>query len=206
MPSYGAIAYTPSVRAAQRNMRSPVAWSAEDPDTEYLLGPDETEFVTGADGFFQATVSDTGWPYVQFRGGPPGFVHVLSPTRIGYADLRGNRQYISVGNLAHDDRVSLFFVDYPSRRRLKLFGHAFVSDDDAIVGPLAQGADRGRIERAVVIDVVAGMWNCHQHITPRWTAQQIDALIAPLHARVVELEAQLAESNSNVPAWPSPSH
>ena len=197
MSSYGAIAYTPSVRDAQRRLGSPIAWSAEDPDAEYQLGPNEAEFIRGADGFFQATVSQTGWPYVQFKGGPSGFVHVLDETRIGYADLRGNRQYISVGNLTHDNRVALFFVDYPSRRRLKLFGRASLSNDDAILGIVAQGADRGRVERAVLIDVVAGAWNCPQHITPRWTAQQIAAAVEPLRARIAELEAQLAPDVSS---------
>jgi predicted pyridoxine 5'-phosphate oxidase superfamily flavin-nucleotide-binding protein len=199
MSTYGAIAYTSSVRDAQLRLGSPVAWSAEDPDTDYHLGPEEAKFISGADGFFQATVSETGWPYVQFRGGPPGFVHVLGGTSIGYADLRGNRQYISVGNLAHDNRVALFFVDYASRRRLKLFGRALLSNDDAILEVVAQGADRGRVERAVLIDVVAGAWNCPQHITPRWTEREIAAVVDPLRARIAELEAQLADKHRDAP-------
>jgi predicted pyridoxine 5'-phosphate oxidase superfamily flavin-nucleotide-binding protein len=192
MPSYGAIAYTPSVRATQRRMGSPVACSTEDADEQFVLTPAESEFITNLDGFFQATTSETGWPYVQYRGGPPGFVHVLSPTRIGYADLRGNRQYISAGNLERDDRVSLFFIDFATQRRLKLFGHASFIDDGPTLATLARTADRGRIERGVVIDLVAGAWNCPQHITPRWTGEQIATAVEPLRARIAELETQLA--------------
>jgi len=138
-------------------------------------------------------VSQTGWPYVQFRGGPPGFVHVLDSTRIGYADLRGNRQYISVGNLASDDRVALFFIDFATRRRLKLFGHASVSEDGAVAAALARTADRGLVERAVIVDLVAGAWNCPQHITPRWTSEEIGLAVEPLRARIAELETELAQ-------------
>ena len=191
MPSYGAIAYTPSVRDAQRRMGSPVAGSAEDADEPFVLGAAEAGFIGASDGFFQATVSETGWPYVQYRGGPPGFVQVLGEARIGYADLRGNRQYISVGNLARDDRVALFFIDFASQRRLKLFGHAAIEEGTSTVELLARTADRGRAERAVVIDLVAGAWNCPQHITPRWTADQVAAVVAPLQARIAELEQEL---------------
>jgi uncharacterized protein len=191
VPSYGAIAYTPSVRDAQRRMGSPVAWSTEDADETFVLGAAEAEFIGASDGFFQATVSQTGWPYVQYRGGPPGFVQVLGEARIGYADLRGNRQYISVGNLARDDRVALFLIDFATRRRLKLLGHAAVVEDGSTVELLSRTADRGRVERAVVIDLVAGAWNCPQHITPRWTADQVAAVVAPLQARIAELERRL---------------
>jgi uncharacterized protein len=171
MPSYGSIAYTPTVREAQRRFGSPVAGSGEDPDEEITLGPAETELLSQSDGFFQATVSQTGWPYVQFRGGPPGFVNVLGPSTIAYADLRGNRQYLSVGNLSQNDRVALLFIDFATRRRLKLYGHArIVEDGPELEGPAAT-ADRGRVERAVIIEVEAGAWNCPQHITPRWTAE-----------------------------------
>ena len=192
MPTYGAIAYTPTVRATQRRMGSPVALSAEDPDQDFALSPTEADFITASDGFFQATTSETGWPYVQHRGGPPGFVQVLSPTRIGYADLRGNRQYVSAGNLARDDRVALFFIDFATQRRLKLFGRAHFVDDDATVAMLARTADRGRVEQGVIIDLVAGAWNCPQHITPRWTADEIAAAVEPLRARITELEEQLS--------------
>jgi predicted pyridoxine 5'-phosphate oxidase superfamily flavin-nucleotide-binding protein len=172
-------------------MGSPVAVSTEDPNEDFALGPAEAAFITASDGFFQATTSETGWPYVQYRGGPPGFVHVLSPIRIGYADLRGNRQYVSIGNLARDDRVSLFFIDFATRQRLKLFGHARVVEDRSTTAVLARTADRGRVERGVIIELVAGAWNCPQHITPRWTRDQLATAVAPLRTRIAELEAQL---------------
>ncbi len=177
MATYGSIAYTPAVRTAQVRMGSPVARSAEDAGAEFRLGPAEADFIEASDGFFQATTSETGWPYVQFRGGPPGFVQVLSAQRIGYADLRGNRQYISTGNLATDDRVALFFIDFATQQRLKLFGRATLVDDGALVVRRATSADRGLVERAVVIDLVAADWNCRQHITPRWRADEIAAAL-----------------------------
>jgi predicted pyridoxine 5'-phosphate oxidase superfamily flavin-nucleotide-binding protein len=173
-------------------MGSRVAWSIEDADQAFALSPDEAEFITASAGFFQATTSETGWPYVQYRGGPAGFVHVLSPTRIAYADLRGNRQYISTGNLARDNRVALFFIDFATRRRLKLFGHADVVDDCPTIAMLGRTADRGHVDQGVIIELVAGAWNCPKHITPRWTAHQIGSLVDPLHARIAELEAKLA--------------
>ncbi len=191
MASYGSIAYTAGVRDAQRRLRSPVAASHEDPSAVFALGDAEVAFVQGSDGFFQATVSETGWPYVQFRGGPPGFVHMLGPATIGYADLRGNRQYISVGNLASNDRIALFFIDFASRRRLKLYGRARVIEAGPIIETVAAGADRGHIERAVLVDVVAAAWNCPQHIPPRWSTEQVAAIVEPLRARIAALEAEL---------------
>jgi predicted pyridoxine 5'-phosphate oxidase superfamily flavin-nucleotide-binding protein len=199
MPSYGSIAYTLAVRDAQRRLGSPVARSLEDAGEQIEIGPAEAELLSGSDGFFQASVSETGWPYVQFRGGPPGFVHVLGPTTIGYADLRGNRQYISVGNLSRDDRVALLFIDFAGRRRLKLYGHARVLEDDPLVDVLAATADRGRVERAVVVDVTAGAWNCPQHITQRWTAEQVAAIVEPLRTRIGELESELAGRGGGSP-------
>jgi predicted pyridoxine 5'-phosphate oxidase superfamily flavin-nucleotide-binding protein len=165
--------------------------STEDAAEAFALNEADADFIAARDGFFQATTSETGWPYVQHRGGPPGFVQVLSPTRIGYADLRGNRQYVSAGNLARDDRVSLLFIDFATQRRLKLFGHADVVDDAPTTAALARTADRGLAERAVIIELVAGAWNCRQHITPRWTREQVATAIEPLQARIAELEAQL---------------
>jgi predicted pyridoxine 5'-phosphate oxidase superfamily flavin-nucleotide-binding protein len=196
MPTYGAIAYTPSVRAAQRRMGSPVALSTEDADEDFALSSAEAEFIATRDGFFQATTSETGWPYVQYRGGPPGFVQVLSPVSIGYANLRGNRQYVSAGNLSYDDRVALFFIDYATQRRFKAYGHARFIDDGPVRAMLARTADRGRVEQGVIIDLVAGAWNCPQHITPRWTSDEIATAVEPLRTRIAELEAELASLKS----------
>jgi uncharacterized protein len=196
MATYGAIAYTSSVRAAQARMGSPVALSLEDPDEPFRLDAVEADFIGASDGFFQATTSETGWPYVQFRGGPPGFVQVLSDTQIAYADLGGNRQYISVGNLAHDDRVALFFIDFAAQQRLKLFGHASIVDDADLVERLASTAHRGRVERAVVIELVAGAWNCRQHIPQHWRAEDVEQAIRGLQERIHELEDQVARAET----------
>ena len=142
-----------------------------------------------------ATISETGWPYVQHRGGPKGFVKVLDERTIGFADFRGNRQYVSVGNLQGDDRVALILVDYPNRRRLKLLGRAraiTAEDDPVTLGRLEVPGYRAKVERGLVIAVEAFDWNCPQHITPRFTEEEVAAAVAPLHARIAELEAALA--------------
>jgi hypothetical protein len=132
----------------------------------------ERDFIQARDGFYLATVSESGWPYVQHRGGPAGFVRVLDGKTLGYADFRGNRQYVSTGNITHDDRVSLFFMDYANRARLKLLGHARIvdaRDEPDLVARLAVPGYPARVERAVLITVESYEWNCHQHITPRYT-------------------------------------
>ena len=129
------------------------------------LGERETGFLAARDSFYLATVSETGWPYVQHRGGPRGFLQVVSPTRISFPDFSGNRQYISVGNAAKDDRASMIVMDYVNRRRLKLLGRLrFHEPDDASL--TRYGA---RVERVAVFDVESFDWNCPQHITPRYT-------------------------------------
>jgi predicted pyridoxine 5'-phosphate oxidase superfamily flavin-nucleotide-binding protein len=138
-----------------------------------------------------ATVSETGWPYIQHRGGPTGFVRVLDETTIGFADFRGNRQYVSVGNLTTDDRVSLFFMDYPNKTRLKLFGRAKIVglDDQATLSRLETPDYRARVERGFLIKVEGFDWNCPQHITERFTLDEVRAMTAPLTSRIAELEA-----------------
>ena len=136
--AFAEIAFTPAVRAAQTRQGSAAAYDrflAPEADPANLLGPEEAEFVAARDGFYQATVSETGWPYVQFRGGPPGFLKVLDARTIAYADFRGNRQYVSTGNLTGDDRISMILMDYPTRRRLKVLGRARLveKNDDGVV-------------------------------------------------------------------------
>ncbi len=157
------------------------------------LGPDEAAFIAERDGFYVASVSETGWPYVQFRGGPPGFVRVLDERTLGWADLRGNRQYITTGNVAADDRVSLFFMDYANRRRLKIFGRMRVvhaADDPAPAAALAVPGYRGHVERAVTIAVEAFDWNCPQHITPRFSEEELATALEPIGAKLRALEAE----------------
>lgn len=134
---------------------------------------DEREFIAARDSFYLSTVAANGWPYIQHRGGPPGFLKVLDDKTLGFADFRGNRQHISVGNLANNDRASLFLVDYPHRARLKILAHARISEDPEILERLKDPTYKAVIERAMLFDLVAFDWNCPQHITPRWTAEEI---------------------------------
>jgi predicted pyridoxine 5'-phosphate oxidase superfamily flavin-nucleotide-binding protein len=190
------IAFTPAVRALQEQMGSRDAYSRAEggPAHHDLLGEREAAFIASRDSFYMATVSETGWPYIQHRGGPAGFVKVLDAATLGLADFRGNRQYVSVGNLAGDDRVSLFFMDYPHRARLKLLGRARAverEENPELMARLAAPGYRATTERAIIIAVEAFDWNCSQHITPRFTTDEIASAVAPLHDRIRELEEQL---------------
>jgi len=151
--------------------------SAELGDAEVAeLGPGEMEFIAARDSLYQGTVGENGWPYVQHRGGPTGFLKILGPQTIGYADFSGNRQYISVGNLDGDDRVSLILMDYPAQRRLKIWGRARLVEEDAepaLVARLESPHYRARVERGVIITVEAFDWNCPKYITPRFTEREI---------------------------------
>jgi predicted pyridoxine 5'-phosphate oxidase superfamily flavin-nucleotide-binding protein len=141
------------------------------------LGEREAEFLEHADSFVLATVSETGWPYVQHRGGPRGFVKIVSPRRIAFADFRGNKQYVSAGNAVNSDRAALIFVDYAERRRLKLFGHLRFIDvadaDPALLRQVELPGYRAHVERVALIDVVAFDWNCPQHIPQRFALDDI---------------------------------
>jgi predicted pyridoxine 5'-phosphate oxidase superfamily flavin-nucleotide-binding protein len=196
--SFAGIAFTPSVRAAQERYGSRERYSRMDNAGEVraALGEHETAFLAERDSFYLATVGDSGWPYVQHRGGPRGFVRVLDEHTLAFADFRGNLQYVSVGNVDADDRVSLIFVDYANRERLKLFGrlrwHEAASAAPALRAAVDLAGYRARVERIAVIDVAALDWNCPQHITPRYTLDEIEPLVAPLQARIAELEAALA--------------
>jgi hypothetical protein len=176
--AFAKIAFTPSVQAAQTRMGSRDAYrNVELGAAEVVeLSPHEVEFIGARDSFYQGTVGENGWPYVQHRGGPPGFLKVLGPRTIGYADYSGNRQYISVGNLDGDDRVSLFLMDYPAQRRLKIWGRARFVDEDsepALFASLESTGYRARVERGVIITVEAFDWNCPKYITPRFTEQEV---------------------------------
>lgn len=178
---FSEILFTGSVRAAQER-----CGSLPQNDRLRALGPandalddGEREFIEARDGFYLASVSESGWPYIQFRGGPAGFVRALDNRTLGYADFRGNRQYVSTGNIDHDGRVALFFMDYAGRRRLKLLGRASLLDADRspdIARRLELPNYRARIERAVLIAVEAFDWNCPQHITPRYTEAEFSEL------------------------------
>jgi uncharacterized protein len=189
------IAFTPAVKAAQERYGSRALFGRiERRETETVsLGPREIMFIEARDGFYQATVSETGWPYVQFRGGLPGFLKVLDDRTIGYADLRGNVQYLSVGNIAANDRVALILMDYANRRRLKIWARARLvhADEDRDLVEALSMPDAGvPVERAVVLTVEAFDWNCPKHITPRYTAAEVEAYVQPLLDRIAALEAE----------------
>lgn len=192
---FSEIAFTPSVKAAQERYGSRAGYSRLEAKAAGLpvdLGEAEIAFIEARDGFYQATVSETGWPYVQFRGGPAGFLKVLDAQTIGYADFRGNVQYLSVGNMNAKDRVALILMDYANRHRLKIWARARLvhpEEDAALVEKLEIPTYRARVERAVVLDVEAFDWNCPQHITPRFTAEEVDGRVQPLLDRIAELEA-----------------
>lgn len=173
---YKQLLLTPGVKRAQDKYfgKHQVVETASDADA---LTDDEVSFIALRDSFYIATTSETGWPYVQHRGGPPGFVKVLGPNIIGFADFKGNCQLISTGNLSTDDRVALFMMDYPHRARLKLLGHARVldaRDHSDLVDQLAPTSLRSKVERLFVIQIVSYDWNCPQYITPRFTAAEME--------------------------------
>jgi predicted pyridoxine 5'-phosphate oxidase superfamily flavin-nucleotide-binding protein len=197
MKTFGEIAFTPAVQALQAAAGSRTAYArmAAEGQPGAGLGEREAAFLSDADSFYLATVGETGWPYVQHRGGPRGFVKVISPARIAFPDFRGNRQYVSAGNVSRDDRVSLIVMDYANRQRLKLLGRLRFEDvgdaDPELVFAVELPDYRARVERVAVIDVEAFDWNCPQHITPRYTLAEVEAASRPLHERIAALEAEV---------------
>jgi uncharacterized protein len=191
---YLEVMFTPPVQAAQQRFQGRALALPPQPERD-PLDEDEIGFIRERDSFYMATVSPTGWPYVQHRGGAPGFLRVLDPSRLAFADYRGNRQMISTGHVAADDRVSLFLMDYPQRLRLKILGRATVLDareHPDQVEALAEPGVRRITERLFLIDVVSFDWNCPKYITPRYTAAEVEASVAGLRTRIRELEAALA--------------
>jgi predicted pyridoxine 5'-phosphate oxidase superfamily flavin-nucleotide-binding protein len=188
---------TPSVLAAQEHYYGRRAALDSAPERDPLTD-EERAFIEARDSFYMATITESGWPYVQHRGGAPGFLRVVNPTQLAFADYKGNRQMLSTGNLAANHRVALFLMDYPRRERLKILGHARVEDareHPELVAQLAEPAARGLVERLFIIDVLSFDWNCPKYITPRYTAAEVETAVAPLHARIAELEAQLKLKN-----------
>ena len=184
---------TPSVQTAQQQYFGRSANITDAPERDPLTD-EERSFIEARDSFYMATITEHGWPYVQHRGGAPGFLRVLSPTQLAFADYKGNRQLLSTGNLAANDRVALFLMDYPRRERLKILGHARTEDarqHPELVAQLAEPAVRGIVERLFFIEVLSFDWNCPKYITPRFTPTEIEQAVAPLQRRIAELEAQL---------------
>jgi uncharacterized protein len=185
---------TPGVRAAQAANGTRAMWeNFKGHRTFDRFTEDEVTFVAARDSFYMATVSESGWPYIQHRGGPPGFLRVLDEKTLGFADFRGNLQYISLGNITADDRVALILVDYPNCARLKILAHMEVRDlasDPELAGRLALPGYKAKLERAFVLHLEAFDWNCPQHITPRYTMADIEVAVSALRTRMAELVAE----------------
>ena len=184
---------TPSVLAAQEHYYGRRASVGSAPERDPLTD-EERAFIEARDSFYMATITESGWPYIQHRGGPRGFLRVVSPTRLAFADYKGNRQLLSTGNLAANDRAALFLMDYPRRERLKILGHVRVEDarqHSELVAELAEPEVQRIVERLFFIEVISFDWNCPKYITPRYTAAQVEEAVEPLRQRIAELEAQL---------------
>jgi uncharacterized protein len=197
--SYGFldIAITPSVRAVQAQMGADRLWTDFKGHREFdRFTENEAEFIADRDSFYMATVSESGWPYVQHRGGPRGFLKLVDDRTLAFADYRGNRQYISTGNLAADDRVCLFLMDYGKRARLKVYARVTtlaLDADSALTALVTVPGYKAKLERIFRLSLQAFDWNCPQHITPRFTEQEIDEAVRPLRDRLAQLETENAE-------------
>lgn len=204
--SYGFldIAVTPSVRAAQAAMGADGLWADFKGHRAFdRFSENEAAFIADRDSFYMATVSETGWPYVQHRGGPRGFLKLVDDRTLAVADYRGNRQYISVGNLAANDRACLFLMDYPRRARLKIYAHveALALDADPDLTRLvAAPDDRATPERIFRLRLETFDWNCAQHITPRCSEPEIAEAVRPLQDRLTQLEAENAALRARLSA------
>jgi predicted pyridoxine 5'-phosphate oxidase superfamily flavin-nucleotide-binding protein len=196
--SFAELAFTPLVKKQQEQhgSRRQYAHMEEAGPQGNILGPDEQAFIRLRDSFYMASVSETGWPYVQHRGGEPGFIHILDASTLGIADLRGNKQYISLGNIEHDPRVALFFMDYPNQTRLKILGRAEIHEHDSqattLITSLRPADPKSIVERAILIHVEAFDWNCPQRITPRYTISELKSTLAPIQDKLAKLEAENA--------------
>ena len=187
--------FTPVVKALQERFgsRRQYARLEQSADREARLGPDEIEFLGERDTFYMASVGATGWPYVQHRGGPKGFLKVIDERTIAFADFSGNRQYVSTGNLMTDDRVALILVDYPRQLRLKILGHVKIFEGEQAkewIEKVRDPAYKATIERVYVIRVEAFDWNCQQHIIPRFTEEEIRDVLSPIEKQMDELERE----------------
>lgn len=193
---FAELAFTPRVKEQQEQHGSRHLYERmeQSNDVGDRLGPYEQEFILDRDGFYMASVSETGWPYIQYRGGAPGFLHVIDDHTVGFADLRGNKQYISVGNLKNENRVALFLMDYPNQRRLKLLGRAEVEEGTEgareWISRLRIEGEKSPAERAILVHIEAFDWNCPQHITPRYTQDELATILAPMRHRLDALEAE----------------
>ncbi len=189
------VAVTPSVRAAQAEMGVDQIWLGADNRPSETLTDGEIAFIASRDSFYMASVSETGWPYVQHRGGNVGFLKVIDQRTMAFADYRGNRQYISAGNLAANERACLFLMDYVRRARLKIYAYVerlALDADQELTELVSDPTYKGRAERIFKLRLEAFDWNCPQHIIPRYTEQQVEQAVAPLRERLQRLETENA--------------
>jgi uncharacterized protein len=166
------------------------------PLTSNQLGPEEIAFIEAQDSFFMGSINESGWPYIQHRGGPPGFLKILGNNQLGFPDFKGNRQYLSFGNILKNPRVSLFLIDYPARARLKIFGHAKFVEGDNVPEALRKTENDPAappVDRGIIVQVEAFHWNCPKYIVPRFTEAQVRTVVDPLLKRIHDLEAELAQ-------------
>ena len=187
--SIGSLVFTPAIKALQERYGSRRQYAKMDfsDASPARLGPEESEYIGERDTFYIATVGSTGWPYIQHRGGPKGLLKVIDQSTLAFADFRGNKQYISTGNLMTDNRVALILMDYPNRRRLKLYATVEAKDlsaDPELAAKLTLPGYKAKVERA------AFDWNCQQHIIPRYTAEEIRDAVSPAENHMHELEQE----------------
>jgi hypothetical protein len=206
--SFAEIAFTPHVKEeqAKHGSRSQYERMEKWGEPGDALTQYERDFIGERDFFYLATISETDWPYIQHRGGKPGFLHVIDDKTLAFADYRGNRQYISLGNLDQNDRVAIFLVDYPSRSRLKILGHAAAYEGERaqkLIEEVSTPQERKLVERVIVIKIEAFDWNCQQHITPRYTEEQVVSVLAPLRERLADLEEENKRLKSELASGPS---
>ena len=192
------IAFTPGVKTVQtQNGTRAIYEQFEQQESEAdALATKEIEFIRARDSFYLGTVGSNGYPYIQFRGGATGFLKIIDDRTVGFADFKGNLQYISVGNLSDNDRVFLFLMDYAHRRRLKIWGRARVTQDVELIDRLTDSAYPAEVERGIIITIEAMSWNCPQHIPLKYSEAEVKAQTEPLEAKIKELEAELAKRAS----------
>ena len=199
--AFARIAFTDSVKEAQRHngARANGERLENNPAARDALTPELVRYIGERDSFFMATASREGWPYVQHRGGPPGFLHIIDERTLAFADFAGNRQYLSVGNLAENDRVHLFLMDWAHARRLKIWGRAEVVETPELVASLMPADYEAKPERAIRIRIEAWDMNCNQHITPRFSERELAPGLDALAGRIALLEAKLKENQIALP-------
>ncbi|NUN99530.1 MAG: pyridoxamine 5'-phosphate oxidase family protein [Saprospiraceae bacterium] len=201
--NFAALAFTPAVKEMQEKLGSRASYARMERDT-WLDGltASELDFIAERDSFYMASIGENGFPYIQHRGGPKGFLKALDSKRLAFIDFKGNMQYITVGNMATHENVALILMDYPSRTRLKIYAKAEIvelKDDPALLALLDLGAYKFRPERMMVLHIEAYDWNCQQHITPRYTIEEIEEALVPQRDYIAKLEAEIEALKSKRP-------